>query len=120
MDKRALTQEECIVWEEDVETLDYVWEIVVNAGTRRRPVPWHGEGRRVGYAVLTRDAENDGLPGMFGRRLFFLKGHDRDSAPNGVYSTGAPCEAVDPRTVRPGLRGELTERAWGRSLEGVA
>jgi hypothetical protein len=110
-------QEESIVWDEDVSRLDYVREIELSAYARRRPTPWHGEGRRVGYTVLGADAHNDGYPRAFQRRLFFLKKHDRDSAPDGVYSLGAPCEAVDPRTIRPGYRGVLTDRAWGGPLK---
>ncbi|MGW0665196.1 DUF6009 family protein [Streptodolium elevatio] len=30
--------------------------------------------------------------------------HDRDQDPDGLYATGAPCEAVDPRTISPGVR----------------
>ncbi|AZM89012.1 transcription factor [Streptomyces sp. W1SF4] len=111
--------EDDIVWTEDVESFDYVRETVVdNAGTRRRPVSWRGHaGRRVGYAVLKQDAPNsDGAPGMFSRRVFWVKEHDRSEQPDGVYSTGAPTEAVDPRTVAPGVWGELTERAWGGKL----
>lgn len=52
--------------------------------------------------------------GKYLRRIFFLRPGDRDSAPNGAYATAAPMEAVDPWTVKPGVRGELTERAWGR------
>lgn len=98
------TSEERIVWEEDIRRLDYVREFHITASTRRRPIPWHGEGRRVGYSVLRPDAKNNGHPGTFARRVFFLKDHDRDSEPDGVYrSPGEPCEAVDPRLVAPGV-----------------
>jgi hypothetical protein len=118
LNKNELADEERIVWEEDISGLDYVREVVCEAGTRQRPVPWHKHevGRRVGYAVLKSDAKNTGCPGEFYRRLFFLKDHDRDREPNGVYSWTAPFEAVDPRTVRPGCPGELAERAWGGTL----
>jgi hypothetical protein len=95
--------EEAIVWEEDIDRLDYVREVWATAYSRRRPVPWHGEGRRVGYSVLRADSPNTGQPGTFKRRVFFLKDHDRDSEPEGVYGTpDAPCEAVDPRLVMVG------------------
>jgi hypothetical protein len=74
------------------------------ASGRRRIAKWPMEGRRVGYAVLRPDAPHDPqLPGNFTRRVFFLKDHDRDSDPDGVYSYGAPAEAVDPRTITPGV-----------------
>jgi hypothetical protein len=49
---------------------------------------------------------------MFTRRLFFLKDYDRDSDPTGIYQIGEPCEAIDPRQVRPGVdRWELCRQA---------
>ncbi|MFB7370330.1 DUF6009 family protein [Streptomyces sp. NPDC056222] len=54
-------------------------------------------------------------PGAFARRVFWVKEHDR-SRPDGVYNSGALTEAVDPRTVAPGVWGELTEPAWGGEL----
>lgn len=116
---RPDNREQSIVWEEDIDDLDYVREFVVEANTRQRPVPWgdNREGRRVGYAVLFADSRNDGRPGTFNRRVFFLKDYDRDSDPEGPYSDyGAPSEAVDPRTVAPGVPGTITDRAWGRPV----
>ncbi|MFE9570972.1 DUF6009 family protein [Streptomyces sp. NPDC006692] len=111
--------EDEIIWTEDVGSFDYVRETLVDGvGTRRRPVSWRGQqGRRVGYAVLKKDAPSDrDAPGMFARRVFWVKEHDRSEQPSGTYSSGAPTEAVDPRTVTPGVWGELTERAWGGPL----
>jgi hypothetical protein len=39
--------------------------------------------------------------------------HDRYFEPEGCYRHGAPAEARDPRTIAPGRRGEITDRAWG-------
>ncbi|MEU5985057.1 DUF6009 family protein [Streptomyces sp. NPDC047434] len=114
-----IRHEDEIVWTEDVDSFDYVRETLVDGvGTRRRPVSWRGQvGRRVGYAVLKKDApSNQDAPGMFARRVFWVKEHDRSEQPDGAYSSGAPTEAVDPRTVAPGVCGELTERAWGGPL----
>ena len=109
--------EDSIVWLEDVDRLDYVREVdEFYAHNRARPVKWRGAGRLVGYAVLKPDAPSR-HPGSFVRRVFWVAKHDRDSEPEGTYRTSAPCEAVDPRTVRPGYRGELTERAWGRPFD---
>lgn len=108
-----LSLEDRIVWEEPISDLPYVRVSHVVAGTRRLPVRWNAAGRRVGYAVLHRDAPNDGLPGMFTRRVFWIAEHDRSEDPEGVYKAGAPTEAVDPWTVGPGVEGELTDRAWG-------
>lgn len=114
-----IKHEDEIVWTEDVSSFDYVRETLVDGvGTRRRPVSWRGQvGRRVGYAVLKTNAPSDrDAPGMFTRRVFWVKEHDRSEQPDGAYSSGAPSEAVDPRTVAPRVCGELTERAWGEPL----
>ena len=105
----TICNETRIVWDEDVSSLDYVREgIYAVAGYRRRG-PVRTPGRRVGYAEVSR---NEGGP-VIHRRIFWLAEHDRDSEPDGCYASGAPSEAVDPRTVRPGVPGRLTERAWG-------
>lgn len=53
-------------------------------------------------ATLAPQAKASRSPGTFRRRVFWLLPHDRDTQPEGLYKTGAPAEAVDPRTlVRP-------------------
>ncbi|MFH9667729.1 DUF6009 family protein [Streptomyces globisporus] len=117
-DRAALEHEEQIVWTEEVEDYDYVRQSVErSSSTRRRPVAWTGAGRRVGYAVLRPAAPSGDVPGRFIRRVFWVKDYDRSEQPDGTYKTTAPSEAVDPRTVAPGVWGELTERAWGGPLD---
>jgi hypothetical protein len=112
-----IQHEERIVWTEDIDGFDYVREtLITEAGTRARPVPWHGAGRRVGYSTLKRDAPSNDSPGQFTRRIFWIKEHDRSESPGGVYKTAMPSEGVDPRTVAPRVWGEVTERAWGGPL----
>lgn len=114
-DPDLVRHEDEIVWTEDVDRLDYVREhLDLFATSRQGPVGWRGSGRRVGYATLREDAPEDG--GRFARRVFWVKDSDRSEVPEGVYRTGAPAEAVDPRTVTPGIWGELTDRAWGAPL----
>lgn len=105
--KEHLAYEERIVWEIPIEELAYVRETIARAGTRQRPVPWDGAGRRVGYAILAPDAPNGGYSGVFPRRVFFLKSGDRYFDPDGAYEVGFPTEAVDPETIEAGKRGEL-------------
>lgn len=108
-----IPHEDGIVWTEDINRLDYVREFVdTTASTRRRPVPWRGPGRRVGYSVLAKNAPNNGSPGWFTRRLFWVNDHDRSEDPTGAYATGCPIEGVDPRTVAPGVPGQQTDQAW--------
>ncbi|MFE6689734.1 DUF6009 family protein [Streptomyces sp. NPDC057743] len=118
-DPDVLKQEDGIVWTEEVEGFDYVREtLVTDAATRRRPIPWRGPGRRVGYSVLKADARSGDGPGMFTRRIFWVKEYDRSeyAQGKGPYKTGTPSEGVDPRTVKPGVWGEQTSRAWGAPL----
>ncbi|MGW6943795.1 DUF6009 family protein [Streptomyces xanthophaeus] len=116
-DRAALEHEEQIVWTEDVGSFDYVRQTVADLSTtRQKPVAWRGTGRRVGYSVLKPDAPSKDAPGRFVRRVFWVKEYDRSEQPDGTYKTSAPSEAVDPRTVAPGVWGELTERAWGGPL----
>ncbi|MCB5910147.1 DUF6009 family protein [Streptomyces pinistramenti] len=118
-DPEVLKHEESIVWTEGVEGFDYVRETLVrDAATRRRAVPWPGPGRRVGYSVLRANAPSGDGPGMFTRRVFWVKEYDRSEygKQKGPYRTGTPSEGVDPRTVKPGTWGEQTDRAWGAPL----
>ncbi|MFD3504642.1 DUF6009 family protein [Streptomyces sp. NPDC058678] len=57
------------------------------------------------YAVLRADAPSSDSPGQFIRRVFWVKEHDRSEQPDGTYKTSAPSEAVDPRTLSPGVWG---------------
>ncbi|MEV6962425.1 DUF6009 family protein [Streptomyces sp. NPDC051207] len=101
------------VWLEDVSKLDYVRQSLDRLPTRRGRPAYHRDGRMVGYALLGPDAKPSRSSGTFRRRVFWLLPHDRDSAPDGLYATGAPAEAVDPRTLEPGSKGRKTERSEG-------
>jgi hypothetical protein len=108
----VLVDEIEIVWLEDVDGLDYVREAVYPLRTRSRRPSWHlHAGRVVGYATLRPGARRAWPGDFYERRVFWLNDHDRDRRPDGVYRTGTPVEAVDPRTVFPGVPGRLTERA---------
>jgi hypothetical protein len=108
-----------IVWVEDISRLDYVRESNYDtfSSRARRPAKRDYPGRLVGYSELKPEAEPE-APGYFRRRVFWLKDYDRDSEPGGVYRTGTPSEAVDPRTVAPNVRGHQTARSWGGTRAG--
>jgi hypothetical protein len=79
---------------------------------RQRIGRWRGMGRRVGYAVLGPRSDRNrrsGYRGYVSRRMFWIADHDP------YTGGGAPCEAIDPRTARPGIPGWLTARAWGEA-----
>jgi uncharacterized protein DUF6009 len=118
--EEELCHENNVVWLEDPDRLDYVRQSR-DKTTRRRGKPAYArEGRIVGYAELTADAEQADS-GYYQRRVFYLLPHDRDYAPEGVYREGAPGEAVDPRTIRPGKVGEKTPRSqYGEEAAGLA
>lgn len=106
--RAQLGDEVRIVWQyEDLSQFDYVRESTRRVGTRQRPVSAPA-GERVGYAQLSESAERSGRAGVFFRRVFWLKPHDRHFEPGGVYEKSEPSEAVDPQTVEPGQAGQFT------------
>ncbi|MEU4729593.1 DUF6009 family protein [Streptomyces sp. NPDC023588] len=100
-----------LVWLEDVTELDYVRQSLDRLPTRRGKPAYHRDGRLVGYAQLGPDAKPSRSSGTFRRRVFWLLPHDRDTAPDGLYASGAPAEAVDPTTLAAGSKGRKTERS---------
>lgn len=108
-----ISHEADIVWLEDIEQLDYVRQSLDRLPTRRGKPAYHRDGRMVGYATLETSAKASRSSGTFRRRVFWLLPHDRDLEPEGLYATGAPAEAVDPRTLSPCDRGRKTERSEG-------
>ncbi|MEV3859246.1 DUF6009 family protein [Streptomyces sp. NPDC050095] len=108
-----IAHEADLVWLEDIDGLDYVRQSLDRLPTRRGKPVYHRDGRMVGYAVLGPGAKPSRSSGTFRRRVFWLLPHDRDAVPDGLYTTGAPAEAVDPRTLEPGSKGRKTERSEG-------
>lgn len=101
-----------IVWLQDVMEWDYVRQSLLLVPYRQRK-PRRGvigDGEVVGYSILDTDAPSADL-GRFYRRVFWVKRHDRHAEPEGVYASGCPVEAVDPRTLAPGVIGN-NDRAW--------
>ncbi|WP_329537852.1 DUF6009 family protein (plasmid) [Streptomyces sp. NBC_01450] len=111
--ENELVHESDLVWLEDISTLDYVRQSLDRLPTRRGRPAYHRDGRMVGYALLGPGAKPSRSSGTFRRRVFWLLPHDRDTAPEGLYATGVPAEAVDPRTLAPGSKGRKTERSEG-------
>ncbi|GGU62492.1 MULTISPECIES: DUF6009 family protein [Streptomyces] len=108
-----ISHETDLVWLENVDNLDYVRQSLDRLPTRKGKPAYHRDGRMVGYAVLGNTAKPSRASGTFRRRVFWLLPHDRDSEPDGLYTTGAPAEAVDPRTLEPRIKGYKTERSEG-------
>ncbi|MFD7616062.1 DUF6009 family protein [Streptomyces sp. NPDC059802] len=111
-----LTAETDIVWLLPIDTLDYVRESLDITKRRSGKPPYHGHGRLVGYANLHPSTRATRDSGRYDRRIFWLLPTDRSEDQDSPYTVGAPLEAVDPRTVRPGEPGRLSERAWGGPL----
>ncbi|MER6570304.1 DUF6009 family protein [Streptomyces sp. NPDC001093] len=105
-----------LVWLEDTSGLDYVRQSLDRLPSRRGKPAYHRDGRMVGYALLGPQAKPSRSSGTFRRRVFWLLPHDRDTVPDGLYATGAPAEAVDPRTLAPGSKGRKTERSEGGAV----
>ncbi|MEU5901912.1 MULTISPECIES: DUF6009 family protein [Streptomyces] len=108
-----IQHENDLVWLEDITELDYVRQSLDRLPTRRGKPAYHRDGRMVGYAILAPQAKASRSSGTFRRRVFWLLPHDRDTQPEGLYATGAPAEAVDPRTLEAGSKGYKTERSEG-------
>jgi hypothetical protein len=108
----AIADEAEIIWLEPVDDLDYIRQSLEALPDRRRK-PHYYPGRMVGYATLHPGTRSSMASGRFRRRVFWLKDNDRALVPDGLYAYGAPSEAVDPRTVAPGVMGVVTDRAWG-------
>ncbi|MFC0843262.1 MULTISPECIES: DUF6009 family protein [Streptomyces] len=108
-----ISHETELVWLEDISGLDYVRQSLDRLPTRRSKPAYHRDGRMVGYALLGPKAKASPSSGTWRRRVFWVLPHDRDSEPDGLYATGAPAEAIDPRTLAPGSKGRKTERSEG-------
>ncbi|MGZ2361692.1 DUF6009 family protein [Streptomyces sp. 372A] len=115
---RSLSQEVNIVWvegqdatEEKYDYVRWMWEKTRNK--TGKPSGAMRAGRIIGYAELEESAEPTELSRRYRRRVFYVKDNDR-SEPGGQYQDATPHEAVDPRTVSPGVHGRLTDRARGR------
>lgn len=109
-----LTHETELVWlrqAEEIQQLPYVREeFVACRGPQGKPLT---SRCLLGYTRV--DPRRTYFGGLYWRRVFWLAPHDprHHGHRTGVYRRGAPMEAVDPRTVAPGVPGRLTSRAWG-------
>ncbi|MFF4764811.1 DUF6009 family protein [Streptomyces sp. NPDC001292] len=108
-----ISHETDLVWLEDIDQLDYVRQSLDRLPTRKGRPAYHRDGRMVGYALLGPAAKPSRASGTFRRRVFWLLPHDRDTVPDGLYAKSAPAEAVDPRTLKPCIKGYKTERSEG-------
>ncbi|MEU5282142.1 DUF6009 family protein [Streptomyces asoensis] len=113
IDADEISHEVDLVWLEDVDQLDYVRQSLDRLPTRKGKPAYHRDGRMVGYAILGPNAKASRASGTFRRRVFWLLPHDRDTEPNGLYAKSAPAEAVDPRTLKPRVKGYKTECSEG-------
>ncbi|MFE5092631.1 DUF6009 family protein [Streptomyces sp. NPDC056638] len=111
-----LAHENALVWLESTDALEYVRQSLDRLPTRRGKPAYHRDGRMVGYAVLGPTSRSSRASGTFLRRVFWLLPHDRDGQPDGLYASGAPSEAVDPRTLAPRVEGCKTRRSEGGPL----
>jgi hypothetical protein len=101
-----LRHETRIVWLRPLEALPRYVREAAHVIPRRVGISRRRHQGVVGYAELSLAAPAV-LPGTFRRRVFTLAPHDP------YVGGGCPCEAVDPRTVRPGVWGVKTARAIG-------
>lgn len=95
-------EEERIVWLRDPRQFAYLRESIYCTTRRRGPI----SGRYiedlafiVGYAECVPKGKSGGWRTAYRRRFWWLKVHDRDLDPTGVYARGGPAEAVDPASI---------------------
>ena len=111
--REELRLENSVVWLEDASDFDYIREIPwVVVDPYQIPPLLHPGYRMIAFTRL--------VPGLkevegknYMRRYFELRPVDRDSDPNGTYSRESRCcpsEAVEPKTVSPGVPGRRTSR----------
>lgn len=99
-DDDPLAYEKSIMWLEDIDPIRFVRTVEVRCARSRRGALNLSTGERViGYAKLTPDAPRDPKTDHYTRRLFYLKASDTDPR------SSVPPDAVDPRTILPGVRG---------------
>lgn len=86
-----------VVWDRDIRNVPYLRQSVVYHRQARGPIALRIKGAtRFGYTECEPGtADDEG----YRRRIFWLKPHDRFFQPHGVYRTGRPAEAVDPRAI---------------------
>lgn len=113
IEPQQIAHESEIVWLEPIDELDYVRQSLDRLQSRRGRPPYHRDGRMVGYATLSGTAKASRVSGTFLRRVFWLLPHDRDQQPHGSYASSSPSEAIDPRTLAPGVTGHKTQRSAG-------
>jgi hypothetical protein len=98
-----LSYEKSIVWLSDVARVKFVRIKTVRTAMSRRGPIYLGDGARVvGYSKLTPNAPRSPDTGTFVRRVFYLR--PEDIAWN---VASVPVDAVDPRTLLPGVPGEF-------------
>lgn len=108
----------------ELEGYDYVRSSVVTTTDRQGDLQFRSQGdyyTTIGYSELDEGAPAAMAAGdtpQFRRRVFWLKNPDRPLDGDPGWDNKAPAEAVDPRTVEPGVSGEATERAQGRLVDG--
>ncbi|MEP0872090.1 DUF6009 family protein [Trichocoleus desertorum AS-A10] len=100
-----------IVWLQDISNIDYVREETWFTAEPYCPPPKIYGQTVVGYSVLKPGIKPE--RGPYTRRLFTLRPHDRFYDPRGIYQKSFPVEAVDPKTVQPGIRGVKTDKIKG-------
>lgn len=94
-----LGKEESITWLEDPTQHRYLRETNALCSFKQK---WsrrnfNPSGRIVGYAVLRKQARYNVRRGFFERRVWWLAPHDP------YKEGGAPCEAVVPSSIEPGM-----------------
>jgi hypothetical protein len=101
-----------IVWLEDPLKYSYLRERVYITTLPKKialktPI-WQNQAKIVGYEIVNR--KHEPAPDVYHRRVWWLKTHDRDLDPDGVYKSNHPLEAVLPDSIAVGVESKPAKR----------
>jgi hypothetical protein len=102
-----LTHEQHIQWtcsQKQIGSYPYIRQGIVYEDTPGDPIQRIENGEVVGYGILDPKAPKDPSTKKYLRRVFYLFPCDQQCLKK------IPLEAVDPQTVYPGEKGEITNR----------
>jgi hypothetical protein len=100
-----------IVWLEDPLQYSYLRESLYRT-TRPKTIKlktpiWNDQAKIIGYEIFNRKYAP--AQDTYARRVWWLKTHDRDLDPEGVYKRRHPCEAVVPQSICVGVESMFLE-----------
>lgn len=96
-----------IVWLEDPLNFTYLretkWCSLKPKQIRLKTPIWGEQAEIIGYEIFHRE-QGESAQSTYTRRVWWLKKHDLDIDPNGIYKNNQPSEAVIPSSISVGKK----------------